>query len=274
MRLSLPRSIANNPWTSAQDAILAVSVLAAGLLLAIEFDLFHFAHELSVEEQRISLLEAIALTVLLALCIVAFVLRRVREEQIETEKRAEIDVAMRELRNQAMHDELTGLPNRRAMFSRLKELDPKGDGRQHAFFLLDLDGFKSVNDQRGHAAGDNVLLVVAERFKRVARPTDLLARLGGDEFAVLAHDVDYDGAKAAGHRFIAALDNKIWVDGVGHEIGVSIGAVLIPRDCTAVEAILGDADIAMYRAKAARGSALVFYCDLDQHGSLASGSSG
>lgn len=266
MRISLLRSIAASPAASAQDAALAVSVLSAGLLLAIEFDLFHFAHELSVEEQRISLLEAIALTLLLALCIGAFILRRVREEQIEGERRAEIDVAMRELRDQAMHDELTALPNRRAMFARLRELDAQGDGRQHAFFLLDLDGFKRVNDEHGHAAGDNVLLVVAERFKRVTRPSDLLARIGGDEFAVLAHDVDYQGAKAAGERLIAALDNEIWVDGSGHQIGVSIGVVLIPQDCVAMEAILGDADIAMYRAKAANGSAVVFYCDLDQLG--------
>ena len=64
------------------------------------------------------------------------------------------------------------------------------DGRKHVFFILDLNGFKRVNDLHGHAVGDSVLQVVVERFKRVARPSDVLGRLGGDEFAVLSYDVD------------------------------------------------------------------------------------
>lgn len=259
MQHSVLRSIVSNPWTSAQDAILAVSVLAAGLLLAIEFDLFHFAHQLTTEERQISLVEAIALTILLVICILAFVLRRVHEMQVEAERRLEVDAEIRELRDQAMRDELTDLPNRRAVLAHLRELNPAEDGRQHAFFLLDLNGFKQVNDRYGHAAGDSVLLIIAERFKGVSRPTDVLARLGGDEFAVLVYDVDHLGATAAANRYIGALDNKILVDGVGHEIGVSVGAVLIPKDCILIEDILANADVAMYRAKASRGSTLVFY---------------
>ena len=75
-----------------------------------------------------------------------------------------------------------------------------------------------------------MLQVVAERFKRVARPTDLLARLGGDEFAVLSYDVDRAGAAAVGDRFLGCLQNQVWVEGTGHDIGVSIGAVLFPKD--------------------------------------------
>lgn len=262
MRNSILRSIANNPWASAQDALLAVSLLAAGLLLAIEFDLFHFAHQLSHEEQQVSLLEAIALTVLLALCILAFVLRRIREEHAALERRAEVDVAMSELREQAMCDELTELPNRRAVLARLKELNPKTAGTRDAFFLLDLNGFKKVNDRYGHAAGDGLLLVIAERLKRVARPTDVLARLGGDEFAVLAYDVDQAGAMSIGHRYISALASDISVEGVNHRIGVAVGVVLIPDDCVEVADILHKADVAMYRAKAGSGSALVFYGDV------------
>lgn len=261
MRISIFRSIANHPSASAQDALLAVSLLAAGLLLAIEFDLFHFAHQLTAEEQQISLLEAIALTVLLALCILAFILRRIREEKTALERRAEVDVAMGELREQAMCDELTELPNRRAVFARLKELSPHTAGTRDAFFLLDLNGFKQVNDRYGHAAGDGLLLVIAERLKRVARPTDILARLGGDEFAVLAYDVDRAGAMSIGHRYINALNSEISVEGVNHRIGVAVGAVLIPDDCVEVADILQKADVAMYRAKAGSGSGLVFYGD-------------
>ena len=221
MNASLFRSVAANPWGSAQDAALAVSVLATGLLLAIEFDLFEFVEELPGREQRISVIEAIALTLLLAMCIGAFIYRRIREEQIDIRRRAEIDVAMRELRDQAMRDVLTGLPNRRAITARLKELRMLGEECQNAFFLLDLNGFKGVNDRYGHAAGDHVLQVLAERFKRVTRPSDFLARLGGDEFAVLSYGVDYEGAAAVGGRFLASLEHTVWVDGVGHDLGTS-----------------------------------------------------
>src|SRR5262249_47382758 len=94
------------------------------------------------------------------------------------------------------------------------------------------------------------------------RPTDLLARLGGDEFALLAYDIDRGGAAALGARFVGALDNRITVDGVGHDIGVSIGAVLVPYDCIEVAEILHNADLAMYRAKATDRSALVFFSDI------------
>lgn len=264
MRSGLARSIAANPWTSAQDAVLAVSVLAVGLLVALEFDLFHFAGELTAAEQKVSIIEAIALTLLLGLCIGVFIYRRFREEQNEVLERAELDLTIRELRDQAMHDVLTGLPNRRAMLARLRELDELGEASRNAFFMLDLNGFKHVNDRFGHSVGDHVLQVVAERFKRVARPTDVLARLGGDEFAVLSYDVDYAGATAVGTRYLATLDNPVWVDGMRHDLGVAAGGVLIPLDCSKVEDIVTYADIAMYRAKEKGRSSLVFYCDIDQ----------
>ena len=259
MRHSLLRSITANPWTSIHDALLGVSVLCVAGLLAIEFDLFRFGEELTAEERRISVAEAIALTVLLAICIAVFIYRRVQEQRSESARRAAVEDEMRELRDQAMRDPLTDLANRRAILGRLNELEE--DGRTHAFFLLDLNDFKGVNDRFGHTAGDNVLQVVAERFKRVTRPSDLLARLGGDEFAILAYDVDRAGAEAVGTRFIATLANMIWVDGVGHEVGVSIGAVMIPNDGVAAPEILANADVAMYRAKAAGQSTLVFFRD-------------
>jgi diguanylate cyclase (GGDEF)-like protein len=256
------RSIAAHPGRSAQDAILALSGLAIVGLLSIEFDLFHFAHQLTEAERRVSLVEAIALTMLLGGCIVAFIHRRIRELHRDAEKRAALDREMCELREQALRDPLTDLANRRAVLSRLNELDTRTDGTQHAFFLLDLNEFKQVNDRYGHAAGDSVLQVVAERFRRVARPADLLARLGGDEFGILAYDVDRIGAEAVGSRFIGTLENKIWVEGVGHDVGVSVGAVLIPDDGTTAKEIMANADIAMYRAKNVDRSALIFFSDI------------
>lgn len=253
------RSVASHPWTSAQDLFLGVSAMSVAWLLALEYDLFRFASELTVAERRITLAEAIALTVLLGCCITAFVQRRMREQRLDAEKQRQIDAELGELRDQAMHDPLTGLPNRRAVLTRLSELRPHEDGRRHAFFMLDLNEFKRVNDQHGHGAGDSVLQVVAERFKRVARPTDLLARLGGDEFAVLSYDVDKIGATAVGSRFLGTLENEVWVESTGHYVGVSIGAVLIPDDGLTAQEILTNADLAMYLAKAKDRSALVFF---------------
>ena len=233
--------------------------MAVAGLLAIEYDLFRFAAEMTTGERRVTLAEAIALTVLLGCCIAAFVHRRMAEQRLDLDKRSQIDSEMRELRELALRDALTNLPNRRAVLARLKELQPQDDGRQHAFFMLDLNEFKRVNDGHGHAAGDSVLQVVAERFRRVARPTDLLARLGGDEFAVLSYDVDLAGATLVGMRFLGALENKVWVEGAGHDVGVSIGAVMIPQDGIVVQEILANADIAMYQAKATDRSALVFF---------------
>ena len=174
---------------------------------------------------------------------------------------------MRELRALASQDPLTGLANRRALLSALTAATASSpsDGRKHAFFLIDLNDFKRVNDLHGHALGDRVLQVVAERFRTAARPSDLLARLGGDEFAVLSYDVDRDTAHAIGLRFIATLANEIRVGGHLHEIGASIGAALIPDDGTTPEEIIHNADLAMYQAKGQDQNLLVFFEPVASH---------
>ena len=141
---------------------------------------------------------------------------------------------MRTLRELAMQDPLTRLPNRRALLAGLEvaTLACNSGDRRHAFFILDLNGFKRVND---------------------------LCGLGGDEFAVLSYDVDRPAAIAIGNRFMGALTNSISTDGYLHELGVAIGATLLPDDGSTCEAILHNADIAMYRAKAQAGSALAFF---------------
>jgi diguanylate cyclase (GGDEF)-like protein len=125
--------------------------------------------------------------------------------------------------------------------------------------LLDLNDFKRVNDLYGHAEGDRVLQIVVERFRSATRPTDALARQGGDEFALLAYDVDREGASTIANRFIAALGRDIWAEGHAHDVGVSIGAAMIPDDGVTVQEILHHADLAMYRAKEQGRSALMFF---------------
>jgi diguanylate cyclase (GGDEF)-like protein len=225
----------------------------------LQYDLFWFVSVLSEPQRKISLAEAMFLTVLLALCIFAFVIRRLREERRDVVRHVVTRNQMRELRTLALQDSLTGLANRRALLSALTAATaPPADSRKHAFFLIDLNDFKRVNDLHGHALGDRVLQVVAERFRTAARPSDLLARLGGDEFAVLSYNVDRDTAHAIGLRFIATLANEIRVGGHSHEIGASIGVALIPDDGTTAEEIIHNADLAMYRAKGQDRPSLVF----------------
>jgi diguanylate cyclase (GGDEF)-like protein len=256
---SLVRAIIKNPWSSVQDGLLLSSVMLVATLLALQYDLFWFVSVLSEPQRKISLAEAMFLTVLLALCIFAFVIRRLREERRDVVRHVVTRNQMRELRTLALQDSLTGLANRRALLSALTAATaPPADSRKHAFFLIDLNDFKRVNDLHGHALGDGVLQVVAERFRTAARPSDLLARLGGDEFAVLSYNVDRDTAHAIGLRFIATLANEIRVGGHSHEIGASIGVALIPDDGTTAEEIIHNADLAMYRAKGQDRPSLVF----------------
>jgi diguanylate cyclase (GGDEF)-like protein len=190
-----------------------------------------------------------------------FIARRFNEEREDTVSPEVLAHELRELRALASQDPLTNLPNRRVL---LQALDvalnlPPADGRSHAIFLLDLNGFKSVNDRYGHAVGDEVLQAVVARFRRAARTNDVFARLGGDEFAVLSCNVDPEAARAIGQRFIGALRDEVSAGGAEHSVGVAIGAALYPGDGHTVETILRNADVAMYRAKTQPRSSLVFF---------------
>ena len=254
------RAVWVNPRSSVQDGLLIAAVMLVSTLLALEYDLFSFVAELSEPQRRISLAEAVFLTVLLALCLVAFVLRRLSEEKRDVVRDVAAKSELRKLRALASEDPLTGLANRRTLVSALTAAAPAfSDGRKHALFLIDLDHFKRINDRYGHSLGDRVLQVVAERLRTVTRPRDLLARLGGDEFGVLSYDVDRDFALEIGLRFVEALDREIVVGGHSFRIGISIGAAVIPDDGTAAEEIIENADLAMYAAKSAPASSLVFF---------------
>ncbi|GIG29677.1 hypothetical protein Cma02nite_22770 [Cellulomonas marina] len=165
------------------------------------------------------------------------------------------------LRHQALHDALTGLPNRTLLVERLAAALADGgaadgreaDGRAPAAGLLfcDLDGFKSVNDSAGHAAGDGVLREVASRFAACVGPAVTLARLGGDEFAVvLPGAVDESALRRAAERLVAALCTPVRADGAEHVLGVSVGTALGLPDESA-DAVIARADAAMYAAKRA-----------------------
>ena len=156
------------------------------------------------------------------------------------------------LLHQAFHDKLTGLPNRALLFDRLNTAFAEAM-RHHqplSLLFLDLDGFKAVNDQFGHAAGDQLLIEVAKRMLSVARQDDTVARFGGDEFIVLLKGLDLvDDAVGVANRILERISEPYRIGGEDLNISASIGvAVSFPRG-DQPEDLLRHADHAMYQAK-------------------------
>ncbi|MCZ2857165.1 diguanylate cyclase domain-containing protein [Blastococcus sp. VKM Ac-2987] len=158
---------------------------------------------------------------------------------------------LHEARRQASTDDLTGLPNRRALLQRLDRRLTAG--RPTGLLLLDLNGFKAVNDGLGHEAGDELLRQLGARLLPEVRPTDLLARLGGDEFAVVLPTGDPADAEECAERIATLIHRPVEVAGVPVQVGVSIGIALAPEHATDVSGLLHCADVAMYAAKASGG---------------------
>ena len=154
------------------------------------------------------------------------------------------------LRRQALHDSLTGLPNRYLFLDRLETAAARHvrtRGRGTAVLYLDLDHFKPINDGHGHQVGDELLQEVAGRLAAAVRATDTVGRLGGDEFAIVCEDTDEQGAVLIAAKILGELRRPIAQGGGEHHIGVSIGiAVSPPHD---FEDLVRRADGAMYRAK-------------------------
>jgi diguanylate cyclase (GGDEF)-like protein len=156
-----------------------------------------------------------------------------------------------QLRRQAFHDDLTGLPNR-ALFTDRLEHAIAFLGRHSApiaVLFIDLDDFKTVNDSLGHEAGDRLLVEAGKRIERCVRSVDTVARLGGDEFAVLLEDVDPDAPADVASRILAALREPVRVHRRQLTIGASIGIATAHSPKQRVSDLLRNADLAMYSAK-------------------------
>ncbi len=151
------------------------------------------------------------------------------------------------LYRQAHFDPLTALPNRLLFRERLAQ--ELANGSRGALLYIDLDYFKRVNDGFGHATGDQLLAVVAQRLRAAVKEGDVVARLGGDEFAVVLRNADAGTAGAVAERIAESLQLPASIGGTDHHISASLGVTLFPRDGSSLEDLVRNADNAMYRAK-------------------------
>jgi diguanylate cyclase (GGDEF)-like protein/PAS domain S-box-containing protein len=168
----------------------------------------------------------------------------------------------------AFHDSLTGLPNRNVFTGRLADEVAKAEagGEPLAVLCVDLDGFKAVNDLYGHPAGDALLVAAAQRLRSTVREHELVARLGGDEFAIVqSGGAQPDLAGTLSQRIIAALAEPFALGTVTVRISASVGVAVFPADAADPDALIKNADMALYRAKAeARGGARFYEAAMDE----------
>ena len=188
----------------------------------------------------------------------------------------DISVRKREaerIRYLAEYDTLTGLANRNTLARRdLSATLAEAKAEQHevALLMMDLDKFKQINDTLGHACGDQLLCAVATRLNDLGQGTDLVARLSGDEFAVVISGTDVvECAKKFSKRTSLAFSQTPFaVGGRLFRVNVSIGMAVYPKDCGTADGLLGNADLALYRAKAAGRGGYVFFEREDQRRDL------
>ena len=174
---------------------------------------------------------------------------------------------MEALRHQALHDALTGLPNRTLLEDRIGQAIAiaRHEGNQVAVLYMDLDGFKEINDTLGHHFGDRVLQHMALQVQKIMRESDTLARLGGDEFAILLPGSDEQDALSIAAKVREKLGEHFSPDGHMLHLELSIGVVLFPRDGEDVSTLTRHADIAMYAAKGQAAGVAVYDPGLDHY---------
>lgn len=242
-----------------QDLLLLLATVLFATLLAWQYQLFASDLDIDPPEKKIDIYEMLLLSALLSGGLLIFSIRRLREQRREAALRAEAERRASDALRLAERDPLTNLPNRRFFDQFLEALlaAPPAPGRVHALMLIDLTGFKALNDRHGHPLGDQALIKVAERLMAFSSGREVVARLGGDEFALLAQDLrDGRMATAMAGRILATIEQPFVVDGHHLRVGAGIGIALFPTHGGSPSEILRNADAALYNAKAAAPSAV------------------
>ncbi|HZO96234.1 MAG TPA: EAL domain-containing protein [Gaiellaceae bacterium] len=190
-----------------------------------------------------------------------------RAEAALLDSRLELQRQKELAEHQALHDALTGLPNRLLFDDRAEQalLHAGRDGTRLAVMLIDLDGFKEINDTLGHASGDRLLREVAARLRKTVRASDTVARLGGDEFAVVAPGIfSPHAAVALAEKLQQEVSRPLSLGAITVEVEASLGIALFPDHGADVETLVRHADVAMYAGKAAHAPTL-YSSEHDEH---------
>src|ERR1700722_366896 len=260
---------ARNAVASLRPATVDAIVISifGGIISSVEFcydlapQLFQFG--LDYREWEIDNLIFVVFT--MSIGFVIFSYRRIKELAVEMKARLGAELEARTL---SRHDPLTGLPNRRFFLEMLREvlLTTTTDSRS-AVLMLDLDGFKSINDAYGHAVGDQALIEFAQRISAIMRAGAVLIRVGGDEFSVLIPNIaSLDDPTALARRIVAAVSDPFLIGHISATVGVGIGIAIAPSDGTDSELLVQRADRALYRAKAEGRSCIRFFePEMDAH---------
>ncbi|MDB5525525.1 MAG: hypothetical protein JWM58_3288 [Rhizobium sp.] len=241
------------------DLTILVALTCVLTYVAFAVDIFTTEGQVTKAEQTLELDEVLLLGVVLTVGLLIFGIRRYLEQRNEIRRRRAAERYAHEL---AFQDPLTSLANRRQFGNSLMVACASlpATGSAHAVLMLDLNGFKQINDSYGHGIGDEALIIVAQRLLTAVRPGDLVARLGGDEFIILAqHLRGPEAASQIAARIIEALAEPVTTGRIQHQIGTGIGVALIPFDADRPSEIMRKADVALYRAKAERRSAVRFF---------------
>lgn len=192
---------------------------------------------------------------------------RTHEQELEKkvqERTEALQVANTRLEAMAMHDPLTGLANRSALDTHMTQVLRRSQRRPIplAVMLIDLDGFKQVNDQLGHETGDQVLRTIGERLRSIARESDFVARLGGDEFVLVAEDIGTpEQAHNLAERFLDTLSMSIDMETQSLAVGASIGVSMTFAAEPDMAQMLRQADMAMYKRKRSGRGGVSFFSE-------------
>jgi diguanylate cyclase (GGDEF)-like protein len=248
-----------------RDGVVIAGVLIAGFVLFDLGNLFLQFVELLKEYEDWGADDIVLMSFLLSISLMVFSFRRLQDLSKEVKARSAAEAEARKL---ARHDPLTGLPNRRFFTEKLDDaLRTKSNGRRTAVLMLDLDGFKAINDIYGHGAGDRILIEVAERMSTAIRSGTVLARIGGDEFAIVLPNIaSLDDPAGLARRIVGVFAEPFTIGSTATMLGVGIGIAVAPDNGTEHDELVRRADLALYRAKAEGQSVIRFFePDMDAH---------
>jgi len=248
-----------------RDALVLLGIAVVTFVCSDYYDIPRHIFEFGMAYENWKLDDVIFVSFVLGILWMIYGIRRYQDLTREITARRSAELEARQL---ARHDPLTGLPNRRFFAKLLDEcLRNASETQQAAILMLDLDGFKMVNDRHGHATGDKALREFARRVSVILRSGEILARIGGDEFAIIMPAIrSLDEPTNLARRIAAAVAQPIVIDSAAAEFGVGVGISIAPNDGTDPDELLKRADRALYRAKGAgRSSVCFFEPEMDAH---------